>query len=110
MVQLDLSYTMPFRSCSCICGFFRLNLSDVKEDIVPDYPLAAQTAAHFRVAEELADNRARVYLRLSAPTCLCRLLLCGCQIGRWRMLFCGRFPRTSAALGNRGVMGSLRLR
>ena len=86
MVQLDLSYAMPLASFGLKCGssFRRIlpSSSDVKEDIVPDYPLVSQTATHLRVAEELADDRARVYLRLSAPTRLCRLLFRGGHIGR----------------------------
>ena len=87
MVQLDLSYTMPLASFGLIMRLLLspnspFLLSDVKEDIVPDYPLVSQTATYLRVAEELADDRARVYLRLSAPTRLCCLFLRGCHVGR----------------------------
>ena len=86
MVQLDLSYAMPLASFGLKCGSSSRRIlpssSDVKEDIVPDYPLVSQTATHLRVAEELADDRARVYLRLTAPTRLCRLLFRGGHIGR----------------------------
>lgn len=87
MVQLDLSYAMLLASFGLKCGSSSSrrilpSSSDVKEDIVPDYPLVSQTATHLRVAEELADDRARVYLRLTAPTRLCRLLFRGGHIGR----------------------------